>query len=198
MLRKLVADQFNYNSSRKYLQDFLAEAAASVAPGEKVLDAGAGDCKYKALFAGLDYTATDFLQVDKPYDLAALDFVGDLHQVALATESYDVIICSQVLEHVREPLQVLGELQRVLKPGGRLWLSTPLFLKNMRSRMTIIVIHAMGCNIYWQQVGLTLRASSGWKAIMAPSPTKPKRWRSRCQLQLPAMVVVPLVGHFCP
>ena len=129
MLRKLVADQFNYNSSRKYLQDFLAEAAASVAPGEKVLDAGAGDCKYKALFAGLDYTATDFLQVDKPYDLAALDFVGDLHQVALATESYDVIICSQVLEHVREPLQVLGELQRVLKPGGRLWLSTPLFFE---------------------------------------------------------------------
>ena len=61
MLRKLVADQFNYNSSRKYLQDFLAEAAASVAPGEKVLDAGAGDCKYKALFAGRDYTATDFL-----------------------------------------------------------------------------------------------------------------------------------------
>lgn len=127
MIRRFVAAQFNYNSSRKYLEDFLAEAAASLQPGEKVLDAGAGDCKYKSLFRAADYTATDFLQVDKPYDLGALDLVCDLQWTPLAAASYDVVICSQVLEHVREPQQVLRELHRVLKPGGRLWLSTPLF-----------------------------------------------------------------------
>lgn len=129
MLRKFIANHFNYNSSREYLEAFLTEAAASVTPGAKVLDAGAGDCKYKALFSGADYTATDFLQVDKPYDLAALDFVGNLQQLAIVTESYDVVICSQVIEHLREPEQALRELHRVLKPAGRLWLSTPLFFE---------------------------------------------------------------------
>ncbi len=129
MLRNLIADQFNYNSSRQYLEAFLAKAAASVQPGEKVLDAGAGDCKYKTLFVGADYTATDFLQVDKPYDLAALDIVSDLHHLAVADAAYDLVICSQVLEHLPEPEAVLHELNRVLKPGGRLWLSTPLFFE---------------------------------------------------------------------
>lgn len=129
MLRNLIADQFNYNSSRQYLEAFLAKAAASIQPGEKVLDAGAGDCKYKVLFAGTDYTATDFLQVNKPYDLAALDIVSDLHDLAVADDTYDVVICSQVLEHLPEPEAVLHELNRVLKPGGRLWLSTPLFFE---------------------------------------------------------------------
>jgi len=129
MLRKLIADQFNYNSSRQYLEAFLAKAAASLQPGEKVLDAGAGDCKYKTLFVGAAYTATDFLQVDKPYDLAALDMVSDLHHLAVADATYDVVICSQVLEHLPEPTTVLDELNRVLKPGGRLWLSTPLFFE---------------------------------------------------------------------
>lgn len=129
MLHQLIAPHFNYNSSRKYLEEFLAAAAASVQPGETILDAGAGDCKYKTLFAGMDYTATDFLQVDKPYDLAALDMVSDLHQLAVADGTYDIVICSQVLEHLPEPEQALQELYRVLKPGGRLWLSTPLFFE---------------------------------------------------------------------
>jgi len=129
MLRKLIAPHFNYNSSRQYLEEFLAAAATSVQPGEKVLDAGAGDCKYKTLFAGMDYMATDFLQVDKPYDLASLDIVSDLRNMAVADATYDVVICSQVLEHLPEPEQVLHELHRVLKPGGRLWLSTPLFFE---------------------------------------------------------------------
>ncbi|HRW04967.1 MAG TPA: class I SAM-dependent methyltransferase [Caldilineaceae bacterium] len=129
MLRRLIAPHFNYNSSRVYLEEFLAAAAATVKPHEKVLDAGAGDCKYKALFAGKDYTATDFLRVDKPYDVAALDIVCDLHDLAVSDATYDVVICSQVLEHLPDPEHVLRELHRVLKPNGRLWLSTPLFFE---------------------------------------------------------------------
>ena len=40
---------------------------------------------------------------------------------------FDRVICNQVLEHVPEPEKAVAELYRVLKPGGRIFLSAPLF-----------------------------------------------------------------------
>jgi len=39
--------------------------------------------------------------------------------------SFDVVLCTQVLEHVAEPALVLAELRRVLRDGGELWLTVP-------------------------------------------------------------------------
>jgi SAM-dependent methyltransferase len=50
-----------------------------------------------------------------------------LENVSAKTDSYDLILCSQTLEHVPEPKIVLNELHRILKPGGKLWLTAPLF-----------------------------------------------------------------------
>jgi SAM-dependent methyltransferase len=115
------------NSSRRYLEAFLRRAASAIPPGARVLDAGAGDGRYRPLFAHTNYEATDFVQVNKRYVLANLDFIADLKQVPAAPEVYDVVICTQVLEHMNEPGQMLAELHRVLKPQGELWLSAPLF-----------------------------------------------------------------------
>lgn len=40
-------------------------------------------------------------------------------------ESYDVIILSNVLEHVLDPLEMLTNVRRLLKPGGQVWVSLP-------------------------------------------------------------------------
>jgi SAM-dependent methyltransferase len=114
------------NSSRTYLHRFLSRAAQAVQPGELVLDAGAGRAPYRDLFAHAGYETADFLAV-KGKKYAKPDYVCDLAQIPVADGRFDHVVLTQVLEHLPEPGTVLAELHRVLKPGGRLWLTAPLF-----------------------------------------------------------------------
>lgn len=57
------------------------------------------------------------------------DFMADLRyditQITAAAESYDVITCYHILEHVEQDRQAMRELYRVLKPGGTCLVQTP-------------------------------------------------------------------------
>jgi SAM-dependent methyltransferase len=114
------------NSSRVYLHRFLARAGETVKPGELVLDAGAGRAPYRGLFAHAGYETADFLAV-KGKKYTPPDYVCDLAEIPVEDARFDHVIFTQVLEHIPEPPRVLAELNRVLKPGGRLWLTAPLF-----------------------------------------------------------------------
>src|SRR3712207_2554853 len=114
------------NSSRAYLRRFLERAAQSIQPGQLVLDAGAGRAPYRDLFAHARYETADFLAVrGKKY--VQPDYVCDLAAIPVADARFDHVVLTQVLEHIPEPARVLAELHRVLKPGGTLWLTAPLF-----------------------------------------------------------------------
>jgi len=113
------------NPSRKYLNDFASEAAASLPTGALVLDAGAGDCPYKHLFAHARYESADFCQIKKEY--GQLTYTCNLAEMPVKDNRYDLVLLTQVLEHLPEPLAVLQEMHRILKPSGQLWLSAPLF-----------------------------------------------------------------------
>jgi len=122
MIQK-IASFFFYNSSRDYLRDFVIRAAKSLPEDAMVLDAGAGDCIYKEHFKAVHYESADFLQVDKPY--AEVTHVCDLANIPVEDDRYDLVLFTQVMEHLPDPLKVLKELRRVLKPKGKLWLSAP-------------------------------------------------------------------------
>jgi SAM-dependent methyltransferase len=114
------------NSSRVYLHRFLARAGQAVEPNELVLDAGAGRAPYRELFAHARYETADFMAV-KGKKYVQPDYVCDLAEIPVEDARFDHVLLTQVLEHLPEPARVLGELHRVLKPGGTLWLTAPFF-----------------------------------------------------------------------
>jgi SAM-dependent methyltransferase len=87
--------------------------------GARVLDVGCGDRPYEALLAG----AATVLGFDVPGNQHA-DLHGSIDAIPAEDASFDVVLCLQVLEHVPEPAAAVRELRRVVKPGGRVLLST--------------------------------------------------------------------------
>jgi ubiquinone/menaquinone biosynthesis C-methylase UbiE len=120
-LRRLLT----FNASRYRLSHEIKAFAASVPSGASVLDAGSGDAPYKSFFQHTRYESADFEKVDKRY--ASSTYVCDLQRIPVEDGRFDFIILTQVLEHVPEPRLVLAELYRVLRPGGAMMYSAPLF-----------------------------------------------------------------------
>lgn len=71
------------------------------------------------------YEAADFELVDKPY--ARSTYVCDLAAIPVADDRFDAVIFNQTMEHLSDPLAVLKELRRVMKPGARALCTAPLF-----------------------------------------------------------------------
>lgn len=110
---------------------WIAVQAGRIPRGSFVLDVGAGTCPYRQLFAHCRYKTHDF----KKYEgeklgggtaYGAIDYVSDILTLPLEDMSVDVVLCTEVLEHVPEPVKALRELIRVVKPGGKLILTAPL------------------------------------------------------------------------
>ena len=53
-----------------------------------------------------------------------VDVVADVHKLPFEDEKFDNILCTEVLEHLHSPHLAISEMKRVLKPGGKLILST--------------------------------------------------------------------------
>lgn len=85
----------------------------------RVLDYGCGGSPYESLFPGAPYHRADFAGMPR------LDFtLAEDSAVAAPSGAYDLVLSTQVLEHVAQPATYLGECHRLLAPGGRLVLST--------------------------------------------------------------------------
>lgn len=124
-LRRRLNRHLDFNASRQRLWLENADFAAAIPAGAMVLDAGAGDAPYKPLLQHAIYESADFHKVDKPY--AVSTYVCDLAKLPMDDARYDYVVFNQVMEHLPDPAAVLRELHRVLKPGGRMIYTGPLF-----------------------------------------------------------------------
>lgn len=67
----------------------------------------------------------DYITADIESPLAKVKM--DIHEIPFAEESFDVVFCNHVLEHVRDDHLAMTEMLRVLKPGGWAILQIPIF-----------------------------------------------------------------------
>jgi SAM-dependent methyltransferase len=108
-----------------------------VTPHSRVLDLGCGRGGIVELFwrdvrfaAGLDPDSPS-LSEHRAEGMPVIRGVGEW--LPFVGESFDVIVCLWVLEHLREPAKTLSEVRRVLAPGGHFIFLTP----NMRNPLMV-------------------------------------------------------------
>jgi SAM-dependent methyltransferase len=91
-----------------------------------VLDFGCGSKPYESLFTGVEsYIGVDMLDTGHPHRQSRVDVFYDGERLPFPDSAFDGIVSFEVLEHVFNPETVLGELRRVLKPGGMMLLTLP-------------------------------------------------------------------------
>ena len=107
----------------------------NIPSGLRILDAGAGECPYKRYCSHLDYVSQDFGKYDgigdgkglypKTWNNTKLDIVSDITNIPEPDQSFDVILCAEVLEHIPEPYKAIEEFSRITKQGGILLITAP-------------------------------------------------------------------------
>jgi len=87
-----------------------------------LLDIGCGNKPYADLFVNWHHVG-----INPSVEDASPDIVGDAMNLPFKDCSIDIVLCTQVLEHVSQPWKLISESYRVLKPGGYLVLSAPFY-----------------------------------------------------------------------
>src|SRR3954469_25888116 len=96
------------------------ESQARIGDRYRVLDVGCGPKPYYPFFAE---RASEYVGVDVVENPDA-ELRGPVEALPVEDGSFDVVLCTQVLEHCDDPVQAVRELRRVTAPGGRVLAST--------------------------------------------------------------------------
>ena len=131
--------KFNDNYVRT---EWVKTKLKNLSANSKILDAGCGSQQYRKFCDHLNYKGQDFgkytvdqkkiigskddgLGANLDYDYGKLDYIGNVWNINEDDNFFDVILCTEVLEHITKPINTIKEFSRLLKPGGTLILTAP-------------------------------------------------------------------------
>lgn len=115
--------------------DWIEKVLKNIPSGNSILDAGAGEQQFKKWCSHLKYMSQDFAQY-KPeelnsglqmgkWDYGKLDIISDIAAIPVENESFDAIMCTEVFEHIVNPIEAIAEFSRILKKEGCLIITAP-------------------------------------------------------------------------
>lgn len=131
---------YEYNARPHGSQEKLV---ALIDEGERVLDVG---CSSGYLAERMQLRGATVIGLDVDEHAATLArrfceevYVGDVETMELPFDagSFDVVVCGDVIEHLRDPLTFLERVRPFLRPGGRLLVSTPN-IANWAMRLSLL------------------------------------------------------------
>lgn len=131
-----IYDAFGDFRNHEIRDQWVINKLEKIPKGKILLDAGAGQQRYRPFCSHLRYIAQDFgkyipnetavgLLQDVPWDYTGINITCDIIDMPLDNESVDVILCTEVFEHLINPILALKEFSRVLKTNGMLILTAP-------------------------------------------------------------------------
>jgi len=114
---------------------WVIQSLINLPQGIQLLDAGAGEQPYKKYCQHLQYVSQDFAEYNpdelkeglqmKDWNYGKLDIISDVSRIPRPDESFDAVLCTEVIEHIVNPIEAIREFSRLLKPGGQLILTAP-------------------------------------------------------------------------
>lgn len=107
---------FAYTEAKKYLSNAVIELGCGNGYGMKIL---APFCNW---YVGIDKTlkGSTSLSANAAFFKSCLPNLNNI-----GDHSFETVICFQVIEHIKEDDRLMSEIYRILKPGGKLLLTTP-------------------------------------------------------------------------
>lgn len=171
---RYLAGVSNADFRDKWVQEKLGEASNLLPNSEpELLDVGAGSSPYKnaAKLLGFSYKSHDFnsyipsteqlgLQ-NETWEYSEHNFVCDILELP-SNQLFDVVLCTEVLEHVPDPIRAFEKITSLVRPGGYVIVTVP-FLSLMHQAP------------FWFQSGL--------------SPFWFKHWAPKCNMEIVSLEV---------
>jgi SAM-dependent methyltransferase len=120
-------EQLSYSLRRQYVDGFLFQVAQDFSLNLRLLDIGGEEGERRGRFS-LPRAAIRYVSLNVSRKKRA-DLCGNAESLPINSQTFDIILCSEVLEHVSNPIRVVTEAHRALRSGGQLIITVPFLYR---------------------------------------------------------------------
>lgn len=141
-----IQQSLSYSVRRYFVDEFFFRYGPTLPTGGLLLDLGGHKTRKRGQFDISHYNLK--VVYSNISSEKGTDVQNDALTLPFATDSFDVVICGELLEHVRDPNTVLREVFRVLQPKGKLLVTVPFLYRIHADPYDF----ARYTDYYWHQV----------------------------------------------
>lgn len=126
---------FSIRNNEFFRHQWVEEKLNEIEEEQSILDVGCGTQRYKPFCSNLKYFSQDFgeynpggdgkaLQIED-WEYGKIDYIGNCWEINEKDETFDAVMCTEVIEHIPFPNETIAECSRLLKKGGKFILTAP-------------------------------------------------------------------------